>query len=704
MLELEDLIGRKAPTEPVVMLGGFSPDSKMFTYLKAKQDDAAVMDLWAFDLSNKKNTCLVDASVLTRGSHELSKEEKARQERLRSFVGGITGYEWSPDGKKLLFPSKGGLYLYDLENGLRPIVDSGVMDGKFSPGGRYISYVSSQNLWALDLKETESLQKPRPLTDWGHENLHVGSAEFVVEEEFQRYNGYFWSPDESYLAFEEYDESPVSLMKRHEIYADHTEIIEQRYPKAGEANVEWRVGMLSLADGKHEYLKLDTKEKYLARAAWNRETLYLFIVNRSQTKLEIYTYHQRSKDLTLIHEETSQHWINIMDRPHFTPGGDLVYLSERSGFAGVYVYSSTGSLRHTLAFPADPVLKICRVFEQEIDLEIAAEQGMSHVVRRYNFVTGRLVCEFTPHGEVSSGISSPDGRWVGLTRTNSLLPQQVEVFQVQTGERTVIHRAEILPEIKQRLSAVEFGSLDAKPFSLNYRLILPQDFDPHKKYPAVIHVYGGPHAQRVNHGWGGWQGFVAQHLASQGFVVFTLDNRGSANRGKDFETAIYHNLGGVETEDQLVGAKYLQSLSFIDSSRIGMYGWSYGGYMTLMCLMKHPDTFKVGSSGAPVTDWKLYDTAYTERYMGTPLENPEGYKMASVFNWIDNLQGSLQLIHGMADDNVLYVNSTMLYSALQAAGKMFEIQAYPGEKHALANPAMRVHCYKSIVRFFKEKL
>jgi dipeptidyl-peptidase-4 len=235
-------------------------------------------------------------------------------------------------------------------------------------------------------------------------------------------------------------------------------------------------------------------------------------------------------------------------------------------------------------------------------------------------------------------------------------------------------------------------------------MIKPKDFSPSKKYPAIVYVYGGPHAQKVNYGWQGMYYLYAQYLAAQGFVVFTLDNRGSAHRGKVFEADIAKAFGSVDLEDQVHGAKYLQTLPFVDKDRLGIYGWSYGGYMTLMAMCKAPELFKVGSSGAPVTDWYLYDTAYTERYLGLPQLESDTYKKASVFTWVDGLKGKLQLIHGMADDNVLYVNSTMLYSELQKRGKQFEIQAYPGEKHALASTPMRVHCYASITRFFKDNL
>jgi dipeptidyl-peptidase-4 len=261
------------------------------------------------------------------------------------------------------------------------------------------------------------------------------------------------------------------------------------------------------------------------------------------------------------------------------------------------------------------------------------------------------------------------------------------------------------PYVSDHLST-EFGTLSAKDGqTLYYQIIKPKNLEPGHRYPVIVDVYGGPGNQRVRKAWGGYprgnEGFFRQILAQSGYIVFTLDNRGSGSRGVKFETALYHHLGSVEIEDQVTGVEFLRSLPYVDPARIGVSGWSYGGYMTLMCMMQAPDVFAAGVAGAPVTDWKLYDTHYTERFMGTPQSNPDGYAKSSVLHYTDFLKGSLLIIHGMADDNVLFTHSTTLFKKLQDLNEPFEVMTYPGGKHGLLRHAdMGRHGYMTIKRFF----
>jgi dipeptidyl-peptidase-4 len=690
--------------EPLLMAGEFSPNSRFYTFLKGTPEKPSQLALWAFDLETKTTRSLVDISQLGSLEGPLSDEEKARRERLRLFVSGITHYEWSPKDESLLLFAGGGVYWRSKTGAMDTAVSSGAMDARFSPRGHFVSWVSGRNLhlWNVQTKVEE------PLTNHGGGAISVGSAEFVVEEELQRFEGYWWSEDEAYIAFEEFDESGVDIIKRNEIYADRIETVEQRYPAAGKANVTWKLGVLDLKSRSTQWIPLDTQvdhdESYLARAAWDHGNFFFMTLNRQQTKAQVFRFDPKTKELKKIIEEISLPWFNLMEKIRFTPSGDLVMVSERSGFAGVYIYSREGELKKSLVFDSESVLKIIQIFDDSIDLVLATKDGMGHMAKRYSLKDSRCLQVFSDPKAVATGSSTKDKRWVAVQQTFTHLPQKVEILDLETGSRHLVSESPVKPHILKEITDPEFGSLKVKDYTLYFRMIKPKDFSPSKKYPAIAYVYGGPHAQKVNYGWQGMYYLYAQYLAAQGFVVFTLDNRGSAHRGKAFEADIAKAFGSADLEDQVHGAKYLQTLPFVDKDRLGIYGWSYGGYMTLMAMCKAPDLFKVGSSGAPVTDWCFYDTAYTERYLGLPQLEADTYKKASVFTWVDGLKGKLQLIHGMADDNVLYVNSTMLYSELQKRGKQFEIQAYPGEKHALASNPMRVHCYASITRFFKDNL
>jgi dipeptidyl-peptidase-4 len=299
-------------------------------------------------------------------------------------------------------------------------------------------------------------------------------------------------------------------------------------------------------------------------------------------------------------------------------------------------------------------------------------------------------------------MSSDCAHWIDV-HSDALHPPRVTLRTIGS-EQVVVLEENLLPERDEYAWVTpEFVTLEAEDGTPLYaRLTRPPDFEPSRTYPAVVKVYGGPHSQTVYNAWD--PSLYAQLFAHAGFVVLELDNRGMANRGKAFGTALHLHMGGVEVRDQVVGANYLRSLSYVDGERIGVFGWSYGGYMTLMCMMQAPDVFHVGVSVAPVTDWRLYDTHYTEQYMGHPEENAQGYEDSSVMTYADRLRGKLLLVHGMADDNVLFQNSVLLMDALQKASIPFEMMAYPGKRHGIAGKPVRIHLFEMILAHFRRHL
>jgi dipeptidyl-peptidase-4 len=698
-----------------------SPDSSRVTFLKGKETDPLQMDLWEFNLADEEMRLLVDSTALIGGEEDLSEEELARRERLR-IVGqrGIVSYQFSPDGKRLLFPLSGDLYLYDLESRETHRLtetDAGETDPKFSSTGRYVSFVREQNLFVIDLESFEE----RQLTEDGGGLTRNGMAEFIAQEEMDRYTGYWWAPDDSAIAFTRVDESPVQVVERFEVHAEDFKVYQQRYPATGTPNVLIKLGVIS-PDGSN-LRWMDTGEEsdiYLPRVDWFPDSDFLAVQrqSRDQKTLELLKIDAASGGSRVLLTETSDTWINLHNELVFLESrSEFIWKSERSGHAHLYLYGNEGELIRPLtagdwevadgARARSAVLHVDEANERLFvtgTLDSPMERNVYEISltgegepRRVSQGTGWHQADFAESGEFYvdsfSGTGTPPQ--TSLHRTDGSLIGFIE--ENRLDETHPYH-----PYVATRPS-LEFGTLEAEDGqALYYRMLKPADFDANRRYPVIVFVYGGPHGQSVTNEWGA--GFN-EILARNGFIVFTLDNRGTSFRGVAFDAPIYRHMGKVEVTDQMVGVDYLRSLDFVDPERIGIWGWSYGGYMTLMSMFQQPEAFAAGVSGAPVTDWALYDTHYTERYLGTPQNNPQGYEASGVFPYAKSLDAPLLLIHGMADDNVLFTNSTKLMKTLQDEGRPFDLMTYPGSKHGLMRvPASGMHTFSHILRFFEQHL
>lgn len=708
----------------------FSPDGRYVTYLQGKPDNKDQLDLWAFDTRDGSARMLVDSRQLVGDDEKLSAEEEARRERQRTAsLRGIVEYQFSSDGKRLLIPLGGDLYLYDLEAKSEPVtrLTHGAAyetDAKFSPGGRYVSFIRDQNLFVIDLRTRQE----RAITTDGGGLVHNGVAEFVAQEEMGRDTGYWWSPDDSHIAFTRIDDSPVQEVERFEINADGARMFRQRYPAAGTANTQVELKTVALATSEVTDLELGLGDGYLARVKWFPDSKSLAIQRqtRDQKKLELVKLNVASGRSRVLLTETSPHWVELNDdfkflnsRPRF------IWSSRRNGYKHLYLYDLDGKLLKPLTAGEWMVVgdgsenglvgvdeaagRVYFLASKDSPLErqlywvpLDAKDPPSKVTRvsreaGWHDVTllpgarGYLDVHSSPEQPPSASLRKLDGtvqHWLLKNPLDASHPYHPYVAN---------HVAE------------EFGSVTASDGQqLYYRLLKPANLEPGKRYPAVVDVYGGPHFQYVRKDWMGGtraaQGLFRQVLAQNGFVVLTLDNRGSGYRGNAFETAIAGRLGKVEIEDQLRGVEYLKSLPFVAGDRIGIMGWSYGGYMSLMALTT-TTAFRAGVAGAPVTDWALYDTHYTERYLGTPQSNAEGYRDSAVTPYADSLHGSLLLVHGMADDNVLFTHSTLLMQQLQSLNKQFDVMTYPGGKHGLVRmPGQGRHYYEMVLRFFQREL
>jgi len=726
-LSIERLFAAPDLSGPTLRGAAFSPDGRRITYLRAKAEAKDTYDLWAYDLRTGRHALLVDSARLATAGAALSAEEEARRERQRtSSLGGILEYDLSPDGRRVLVPLGGDLYLYDTgapaERAMRRLTDTAAYetDAHFSPRGRYVSFVREQNLFALELASGREIQ----LTQGCEGLVSCGVAEFIAQEEMNRNTGYWWAPDESRIAWARVDETPVAEIERFEIHADSVKVVKQRYPATGEPNADVQLHVTRLDGGPATRIDLGANpDIYLARVAWFPDSRSLAIQrqSRDQKTLTLLKADPASGATRTLLEERSDTWVDIVDDFVFTDDrGGFLWGSSRSGYHHLYLYEADGTLRHPVtngewmvtADDRGDSLRAIRGVDRDRGLVYFMANLASPIERQLYAVSYRKPGEprrISREAGWHTVRMSPDLRYYLDTHSSSEQPPSVTLRNPDGSvrEALVANTLDASHPYAPYLDAHNpstFGTLEASDGQLlYYQLTAPKQFEPGKRYPVIVDVYGGPGVTgRVRNAWGN---LFRQFLVQSGYVLFTLDNRGTAMRGVKFDTAAFHRLGSIEVEDQVKGVEYLRTLPYVDPARIGIWGWSYGGYMTLMSMMQAPEHFAVGVAGAPVTDFRLYDTHYTERYMGTPAENPQGYAASNVLTHAEGLAGPLLVIHGMADDNVLFTNSTALFKRLQDLGKPFDVMPYPGGKHGLIRHAdMGPHAYMSVKRFFDENL
>ncbi|KAF1692127.1 DPP IV N-terminal domain-containing protein [Pseudoxanthomonas koreensis] len=726
-LTLEAITGPAPLSGPTLMKPQVSPDGTRVTFLRGKDSDRNRLDLWEYDIASGQTRLLVDSSVVLPGTETLSDAEKARRERQRiAAYSGIVDYQWAPDGKALLFPLGGELYFYDLGRtgaaAVRRLTrgEGFATDPRISPRGGHASFIRGRNLWTIDLASGEEVQ----LTFDGSDTIGNGVAEFVADEEMDRHTGYWWAPDDSAIAFARIDESPVPVQKRYEVYADRTDVVEQRYPAAGDRNVLVQLGVVApKAGAKPQWIDLGPeRDIYLARVDWrDPQRLTFQRQSRDQQTLELVETTLATGVQRVLATETSKTWVPLHNSLRFLPDGRFLWSSERSGFQHLYLASEDAATPASIRFA--PLTSGEWIVDEVAGLD--AQAG-------WVWFTGTKDSPLEKHvyrvplagGAVEKLSQAPGMHAASFARNASVyvdswsapeVPPQIELFRNDGTKLATLLRNELTDadhpyaKFRDAQRPVEFGTIPAADGTtpLHYSLVKPEGFDPAKKYPVVVFVYGGPASQKVARTWAaGGDALFNQYLAQQGYLVFSIDNRGTPRRGRDFGGALYGRQGTVEVDDQLRGVQWLKSQPWVDPARIGVHGWSNGGYMTLM-LLARTDAYACGVAGAPVSDWALYDTHYTERYMGLPAANPDGYRDARVLQHIDGLAGAdapkLLLVHGMADDNVLFTNSTAVMAALQQRGQPFELMAYPGAKHGLSGKDA-LHRYRLAGDFFERCL
>ncbi len=683
-----------------------SPDGTLLTFLRPRADEKERTDLWARDTRTGAERMLVDSKKVGTGA-ELTEAEKMQRERAR--IGGskgIVAYDFAPDGRSILVPLDGDLYLATLDGKVRRLTATpgGELNPIISPKGNYVSFVRDQNLFAQPLSGGEA----RALTTGGGGTVHFGEAEFVAQEEMDRRTGYWWSPDERYVAVERFDEAPVRVFTRASIGAAGTKTYEQRYPAAGTPNV--LVDLYVMRPDGSGQVKVDLgsdPDIYLARVDWTPDgkTLLVQRESRDQKTLDMLAVDPTTGKAKVLFTEKSgaRSWINLSDDYRVLKDGSLIWRSERDGYGHLYLRSPAGKWTQLTKGPW-VVTGLVGVDEAKGRIYFTGlkDDVLEQHLYAVDIARPDVLTRLTERGWTSS--ASMDGaasRFI-ISRSNAGQPTQVYLADA-TGKRLEwINENAIRPghpyyPYLASHQPTKFGTIKAKDGSTLYWEMITPPLVPGKKYPVFFEHYGGPGTgQQVTRGW---QGALPQYLVSQGWVYFKIDNRGSYNRGKAFEDQIYHAMGTVEVEDQLAGANYLKSLPFVDGNKIATYGWSYGGYMSLKMLEKTPGVYAAAVSGAPVTDWQLYDTHYTERYLGDPAKDPKSYATSQAVEDSPKIKDPLLLIHGMADDNVFLDNSTKVAAKMQATATPFEMMFYPGYTHRVGGPMVSQHLWGTILDF-----
>jgi len=713
-LTLERIFASPSIDGPSPRKPALSPDGSLATLLRNRADDRDRWDLWAIDTKSGRARMLVDSLKVGSGG-EVSEAEKMRRERAR--VGGSKGivdYEWAPDGRSILVPIDGDLYLARLDGSVRRLTNTpeSELDAHVSANGHYVSFVRGQNLFAVDLANGTE----RQLTKEGGGNITCGTAEFVAQEEMDRFTGHWWAPGDRAVAAECYDEAKVKIVTRAAIGADGTRTFAQRYPAAGTANVAVSLWVIA-ADGSGR-IKVDMgadPDIYLARVAWapDARTLYVQRVSRDQKRLDMLAVDPATGAARVLFSETSKTWVNLNDDFRPLKDGSLIWGSERTGYKHLYRY-----------VPGADGGTWTQLTHGEWTLETNAQShpaGLIGVDEAHH----RLVFGANKDDVLESQVYAIDYLHPGEPQRLTEPGYWNEASMDKAGTRLLIQRSSPIqpPQVYladaagKRIAWIEQNSLDAHhPYApylpdrrpvtygtlrtpdgatLYYEMITPV-LEPGKHYPVFFEHYGGPHAQTVKRDW--VKGQLPQYWVSKGWIYFQIDNRGSANRGKAFEDSLYHAMGSTEVADQVAGARWLQQQPFVDPKRIATFGWSYGGYMTLKMLEANPGLYAAGVAGAPVTRWGLYDTFYTERYLGMPP-----YDASDTIADAGKIRDPLLMVHGMADDNVVFENGTSMYAALQQKSVLFEMAVYPGQTHGF-NTTSSLHRWKTIEDFLDRRV
>jgi dipeptidyl-peptidase-4 len=688
------MLGR--PTKPKP-----TPDGMAVLFLRSPAR-VPKLSLYEFDVATGNTRELLTPEKVLKGAEEhLSPEEKARRERQRVSVGGFTDFQLSDDGALILVSLSGKLYVVERSTGAVRALNTGagtIVDPKFAPGCKAVSYVRDQDLYALDL----GANSEQAITKSGNEKLTHGLAEFVAQEEMGRFTGYWWSPDAKFLAYEEANADGVEVWHVADPIHPDRAPTPFFYPRPGKANVKVRLGIVPLAGGETVWIHWDAaKYPYLAAVRWDkRGPLTLAVQTRLQDELALLRVDPVTGQTTPLLTEKDPAWVNLRhDGPRWLADGSFLWVGEHDGGLQLEHRDSTGSILGELVGPQSSHLELVDVDPESGQLVYrTSEDPISDQLCRRK-IGDSHVSELTPLSGVHSAVFSENHTiWVCSETRADAMPRST----VRKADGTLVGELPSVaeePPFKPRSEIVKIGEGDGFYASI----VRPRDFKATRRYPVIVHVYGGPGHQQVTASMS--SRLLVQWIADQGFVVVSVDNRGTPGRGRDWERAISKKFGTVPLDGQVAGLKALGAkYPELDLDRVGVFGWSFGGYMAALSVLKRPDVYKAAVAGAPVVDWLDYDTHYTERYLGLPETDAAAYKEGNLLTYADGLSRPLLLVHGTADDNVYFRHTLKLTDALFRAGKEFEVLPLSGLTHMVPDPVVTQRLYSRIVSHFHKHL
>ena len=686
---LEDR-GRDAAGAPV-----WAPDGKSFAFLRGRQ-------VMLYEVAAKAEKTLLSLEELEKAAIPVPEAGQFDWANRRVNENSL---EWSSSGKQLLLSAGGDLFWFSLGSGkwdqltATPIAER---DPKLSPDGTRVAFRRLHDLYVLEIAS----RKLTRLTSDGSGTLLNGELDWVYPEELELGTAYWWSPDSKQIAYLQFQTAQEFVYPQTALLGLRAIAEPERYPQAGTPNADVHVGVVPATGGDTRWMNLgDTRESLIARVYWTPDSTRLAIkrFNRVQNQLDLLLADASAGTSRAILHETDPYWINNNDLFQLLAGDQFVWGSERDGFAHLYLYGLDGKQKRRLTEGNWEVTELAGVDEVHQAVYYVSSEASPLERQLYSVKFNGKDRKLISKGAGTHSISmSPMLDYYLDTYSSLTQPSARTIYSADGAEWSTFRPADRRWLDDYDLPKAELLNFKSSGGTTFYaRLIKPVNFHADEKYPAVVMIYGGPGAQSIRNAWYGaaWEHVLAQ----RGFVVWQMDNRGSAGRGHAFEAPIYHRTGKTELADQLEGIHYLVSQGFVDPARVGIFGWSYGGYMTLYSVLNAPAVFRAAIAGAPVTSWRNYDTIYTERYMGLPADNPEGYKASSPIEYASKLEAKLLILHNIEDDNVLFQNTVQMTEALERAGKLFDMVIFPGKSHGVTGP-LRKELYEKMTDFFEKNL
>ena len=691
--EKEPLTIQNMPAPPHMPAVTWAPDGKRFAWREEKS-------IWQYDVASRKKTEVLALDPLEEKAVLPPKEEVTDWTNRRV---GEHSFEWSPNGEDMLIAVEGDLFILHIGSGqweqltATPEVER---DPKLSPDGRFVSFRREHDLYSLEI----SSKKVTRLTTDGSATLWNGEMDWVYPEELYLSTAHWWSPDSSHIAYLQFDVAREPIFPQVDLLSWRAFAEPERFPQPGTPNADVRLGVVAAGGGATRWMNVgESRDHLLARVYWSPDSQALAYerLNRIQNHLELGLADARTGATRVLLNEDDRYWVNVNDDFRFlNHGKQFLWGSERDGYLHLYVCSVEDKRATELTHGNWEVTEVAGVNEETHEVYFVSSEQSPVERQLYRVRLDGKQKQRLSGGQGTHSISmSPTTEYYLDTYSNLSTPPSRTVHerdgsQIAMYQETTPPDVVLLPEEIVKLKATDGAELYA-------RMIKPANFSPDKKYPVIVMVYGGPGVQIIHDSWAGAN--FNQVLAQRGYLIWQLDNRGSSGRGHLWESKIYHETGTHELSDQLDGIAYLSRLGFADMKRVGISGWSYGGYMTLYSLANAPGVFKAGIAGAPVTDWRNYDSIYTERYMGLPDENPEGYKRSSPQTKADQITAHLLILHNLEDDNVHFQNTLQMANILEHHSKQFQMLVYPQKSHGVSGP-LRRQMYQAMLDFFDKSL